>query len=107
MTLGVKIYALSALKARTKDELTISCVYTARETRIPCACLVPVTSRSPNDGLWQELTLRRGEWLDHGILSVDRIGDCLSPGTIAAANYAGHRFARMLEQPTEDFDSYR
>jgi dimethylamine/trimethylamine dehydrogenase len=107
MNLGVKIYALSALKARTKDELTISCVYTARETRIPCACLVPVTSRSPNDGLWQDLTLRRDEWLDHGILSVDRIGDCLSPGTIAAANYAGHRFARMLEQPTDDFDSYR
>lgn len=107
MDLGVKIHALSALKARTKDELTISCVYTARETRIPCTCLVPVTSRSPNDGLWQDLTLRRDEWPDHGILSVDRIGDCLSPGTIAAANYAGHRFARMLEQPTENFDSYR
>lgn len=107
MNLGVKIHALSALKARTRDELTLRCVYTARETTVPCACLVPVTSRIPNDGLWQDLALRREEWPDHGILAVDRIGDCFSPATIAAANYAGHRFARMLEEPAEGLDAFR
>jgi dimethylamine/trimethylamine dehydrogenase len=28
---------------------------------------------------------------------VTRIGDCLAPGTIAHAVYAGHRFARELD----------
>ena len=107
MSIGVNIHSLSALKARTADELTISCVYTARETVIPCGCLVPVTARVPNDDLWQDLALKRDEWPDHGILSIDRIGDCLSPATIAAANYAGHRFARMLEHPAEECDAFR
>jgi dimethylamine/trimethylamine dehydrogenase len=27
------------------------------------------------------------------------IGDCLAPSTIAAAVYAGHRYAREFDQP--------
>jgi len=68
---------------------------------------VLVTSRAPNDGLWQDLALKRDQWPDHGIVSIDRIGDCLSPATIAAANYVGHRFACMLEHPAEGFDAFR
>ena len=40
---------------------------------------------------------REAEFADRGILGVTRIGDCLAPGTIAAAVYAGHRFAREFE----------
>jgi dimethylamine/trimethylamine dehydrogenase len=46
--------------------------------------------------LWLELAARRDEWGDHGIHSIERIGDCLAPGTIAAANYDGHAFARRM-----------
>jgi dimethylamine/trimethylamine dehydrogenase len=34
---------------------------------------------------------------DAGIKSVTRIGDCLAPGLIAYAVYAGHRYARELD----------
>jgi dimethylamine/trimethylamine dehydrogenase len=94
--LGVKIVPLSQLQARSADALTIANVYTGEATRLPCAALVPVTSRSPVDELWLALLARREEWADHGIESIERIGDCLAPGTIAAANYEGHAFARRL-----------
>ena len=31
-----------------------------------------------------------------------RIGDCLAPGTIAAAVYSGHRYARELGEVSPD-----
>ena len=36
-----------------------------------------------------------------GIRSVALIGDCLAPGTIAAAVYSGHRIAREFDVPAE------
>jgi dimethylamine/trimethylamine dehydrogenase len=36
-----------------------------------------------------------------GIKSVARIGDCLAPGTIAAAVHSGHLVARELAAPEE------
>ncbi|MDX1575647.1 MAG: hypothetical protein R3285_05610, partial [Kiloniellales bacterium] len=37
-----------------------------------------------------------------GIKTVTRIGDCLAPATIAAAVYAGHRYARELDAPVPE-----
>jgi dimethylamine/trimethylamine dehydrogenase len=34
---------------------------------------------------------------EKSIKSVTRIGDCLAPGTIAAAIYSGHRAAREMD----------
>ena len=48
------------------------------------------------DGLYVELAGDPERLTDSGVLSVDRIGDCAAPGTIAAAVYAGHRAARRL-----------
>jgi dimethylamine/trimethylamine dehydrogenase len=108
VNMGVKILALSALKARDSETLTCSCVYSGRETTIACASLVPVTSRIPVDDLWSELSARRAEWPDRGITLIQRIGDCLAPGVIAAATYAGHQFARTLDQqPAAGFDAFR
>jgi len=42
-----------------------------------------------------------------GIKSVTRIGDCLAPGTIAAAVYSGHRHARELDEPVPDGVPFR
>ena len=36
-----------------------------------------------------------------------RIGDCLAPGTIAAAVYAGHRYARELGEPEAEGVPFR
>ncbi len=35
----------------------------------------------------------------HGIKSVTRIGDCIAPGTIAAAVFSGRRYAEDLDRP--------
>ena len=107
INMDVKILALSALKARDSETLTCSCIYTGRETTIACASLVPVTSRIPVDDLWSELSARRAEWPDCGITLIQRIGDCLAPGVIAAATYSGHQFARTLGQPAGGFDGFR
>ena len=68
---------------------------------LDCGTLVPVTSRLPRDSLYHALTARCGDWAAHGVQSVTRIGDALAPATIAAAVYAGHRYARELGVPPE------
>ena len=49
--------------------------------------------------LWQELLAREAEWQTNGIKSIKLIGDAESPAPIAWATYAGHRYARELDQP--------
>ncbi len=66
-----------------------------------------VTARLPGDGLYHELTENSDALTRAGIRSVTRIGDCLAPGTIAAAVYSGHRFARELDQPAPDGVPFR
>lgn len=106
--LGVEIITLHQLAERTADSLTIECVYSGRKREIACTTLIPVTSRRPVDQLWYALIAVKYQWADHGIETVERIGDCLAPGIIAAANYAGHSYARgLLSAPTENMDIYR
>ena len=63
-----------------------------------------VTSRLPNDALYLALT-GDGDGLDRaGIVSVQAIGDCDAPATIAAAVHDGHRAARELDDPPADPD---
>jgi dimethylamine/trimethylamine dehydrogenase len=42
-----------------------------------------------------------------GIVSATSIGDCLAPSTIAAAVYAGHRYAREFDRPPTDGAGFR
>jgi dimethylamine/trimethylamine dehydrogenase len=92
--LDVTIITAHCLSGRTADSLELACIYSGKTRSIDCATLVPVTARLPDEGLWLELTARRSEWADAGIQSATRIGDCLAPGLIAAANYSGHQYAR-------------
>jgi dimethylamine/trimethylamine dehydrogenase len=66
---------------------------------LPCDAVVTVTARLPDDALYQALLLREAEWPDAGIRSLRCIGDAEAPGLIAHAVYAGHRYARDLEEP--------
>ncbi|MDH5411892.1 MAG: NADH:flavin oxidoreductase, partial [Alphaproteobacteria bacterium] len=64
--------------------------------------VVPVTSLTPNNSLYQAL-MADGPGLESaGIRSVQAIGDCLAPSTIAAAVYAGHKAARGLDEALPD-----
>ena len=50
--------------------------------------VVMVTSRTPNDSLYYALA---------GTVDIQRIGDCLAPGTIATSVYSGHQCAQEMD----------
>lgn len=91
---GVAIIALHEVVGGSATQMDLACVYSGIRRQIECATVVPVTSRVPNDGLWSSLQECKADWDEAGIRAVTRIGDCLTPGTIAAAVYDGHAFAR-------------
>ncbi|MBN9237741.1 MULTISPECIES: NAD(P)-binding protein [Phyllobacteriaceae] len=97
--LGVEIVLNRAVTRIKAGGVATACAYTGAERDIAADAVVLVTSRLQNDGLWSELKDRRAEWADNGIRSIKVIGDAEAPGPIAWATYAGHRFARELDEP--------
>jgi dimethylamine/trimethylamine dehydrogenase len=98
----VEILTQRRLEAIGAGEVELSCLVTGRcETR-PAASVVLVTARLPEEGLYRDLTAEPEALAVAGIASVTRIGDCLAPATIAAAVYAGHRYARELDAPVPE-----
>jgi dimethylamine/trimethylamine dehydrogenase len=79
--------------------LQLENVWDHRVHELLCDAVVTVTARLPDDALYQDLLLRETEWADAGIRSVRCLGDAEAPGLIAHAVYAGHRYARELEEP--------
>jgi len=107
MEMGVEIVPLHLLSEIGKDGVTVECDYTEREHEIACAAALLVTLRRPNDALYHavEAALEAGE--GSALKSLSRIGDCVAPGTIAAAVYSGHRFARELGEPASSAVPFR
>ncbi len=104
LEMGVDIIAHRNLVAIKSDCVDLACVFTDRiETRV-CNAVVMVSSRLPDDDLYYKLTPLMDK---SSIKTVTRIGDCLAPGTIAAAVYEGHRFARELDEPVSDGVPFR
>jgi dimethylamine/trimethylamine dehydrogenase len=97
VALGVEIVTQRRLEAIGAGELTLSCLVTGRRETRPAASVVLVTARLPEEALYRELTAEPEALAEAGITSLTRIGDCLAPATIAAAVYAGHRYARALD----------
>jgi len=106
LELGVTILPLHAVEALGPDSVTLSCVYTERTHDIACGTFIPVTMRQPIDALYHE-THTLMQTSDAKPSSLTRIGDCLAPGTIAAAVYAGHRYARELGETKTDAVPFR
>jgi dimethylamine/trimethylamine dehydrogenase len=80
-----------------RDEVELSHLHAGRQESRPAASVVLVTAREPSDALYRALSSDPDALATVGIKSVTRIGDCDAPGTIAAAVYAGHRYARELD----------
>lgn len=91
------VHVNTALTAASSGQAALECAFTGKLTVAPCDCIVPVTARLPQDRLFLDLKARSGEWADAGIRSVDLIGDAYASGTIAAAIYSGHKYARNLD----------
>jgi len=105
--LGVRIVTNHSVNAISKSAVTLACTYTGREHEIPCAAAVLVTMRDPLDSLFREVTALVEKGVNASPKQVIRIGDCLAPGTIAAAVYSGHRYARELDEPIRDGVPFR
>jgi dimethylamine/trimethylamine dehydrogenase len=99
LEMGVTIRPHRNLTSINQGEVEIACTYTdARET-IAADNIVLVTMRHPEAELYQQLVENQSALDAAGIKSVMQIGDNLSPGTIAAAVWSGHRYARDLDEP--------
>jgi len=101
LELGVDIIIAHGLNAFDGREATIQCTYTGRDRQIEADSLVLITARRPNDGLYQAVTARLEATPSDKPLTVQRFGDCLAPAIIAAAVFAGHRYARELDAPVD------
>ncbi len=102
LELEVEIIAHRSLAEVHDGAAELACTFTDRRLRLPVATVVLVTSRKPQDALYHELTGDAAALADVGITAVSRIGDCLAPGTIAAAVHSGHRYARDCDAPPSD-----
>ena len=92
--MDVTIIPLHNISEVRADSIDLACIYTGSTRDIPCGTFIPVTMREASDTLYADLTALGGAWK-----SLARVGDCLAPGTIAAAIYSGHKFAREFGEP--------
>ena len=97
--LGIEALVSHDIVGYVDGSLTVEDVWTHRRRELACDAVVTVTARLPDDVLYRELKQREAEWADAGIRSVRCIGDAEAPGLIAHAVYAGHRYARELDEP--------
>jgi len=97
--LGVALVTARAVTAIAPGSVETACFYTGRTDRRAADAVVLVTARLPNDRLYLDLKAREVEWKDAGIRAVKGAGDAWAPSTIAAAVYAGRRYAEELDAP--------
>jgi len=99
---GVDVETNAAVAAITADAITTACVYTGDLSQMPADSTVLVTARLPENQLLDTLNAREAEWMGAGLKSVLAAGDAWAPATIAAAVWAGHRYAEELDEPADD-----
>jgi dimethylamine/trimethylamine dehydrogenase len=93
LELGITVIVNTLVAGLRPGAALLRCVYSGAEREIAAECFVPVTSREPEDGLYQALQGR-------GLASLSLIGDARAPGLIVHAVHAGHRLAREFgEEP--------
>jgi dimethylamine/trimethylamine dehydrogenase len=102
-----EVLVSSAVTAADAAGVEVSCVYTGRRRRVEAQSIVLVTGMTPNDDLYWRLSMLSGTLRSAGIATIDRVGDSLSPGIIAAAVYSGHLFGRTLTTGLSDQVPFR
>ena len=95
LNLGINIVTAQALESIGKNEVSLSCVFSQQITQLETDAVVMVTSRSPVDSVFIELRALQISNPSR-LNTLQRIGDCLAPSTVAAAVYSGHLAAREL-----------
>lgn len=88
LRLGIALETGTSLARVNENSVILESIYTGHTTEVEATSVVMTTSRLPQDSLYHELVDRN---------EIQRIGDCLAPGTIATAVYSGHRAAREMD----------
>jgi dimethylamine/trimethylamine dehydrogenase len=98
---GIKIITGYSLCRFDGKCATLKAVYGAHEKIVEVESVVSVTSRLPQDSLYQALMEKTGGGESNrnaeAPKSITRIGDCEAPAIIAGAIFSGHRYARELD----------
>jgi dimethylamine/trimethylamine dehydrogenase len=97
--LKVRMITHHVLARAGAGEAQLLHVHTNRTIDLAASTIVMVTARLPEDRLYRALEAMPDRLAESGVKSVLRIGDCLAPGAIFHAVYAGHRYARELDAP--------
>ena len=98
LDLGVRIHTTQAVDEINADSVTLACTYTGKQMSVRCDAVVMVTSRMPNVSVYLDLLQQRDRWADAGLATVKCFGDADAPAPIAWATYAGHRYAREMDE---------
>ena len=106
LDLGVVLQTGHQLLSYDAQNVRIVSAYTDQEQSIRADALVMVTARQPNDALYQTLNESLQQELSPDAPTLHRIGDCEAPAIIAAAVYAGHRYARELDATPDTAPRY-
>ena len=99
---GVEIVTNEVVEGLEPLRVTTSCVFSGRQRVIAADWILPLTRREPHDALYHEVRAAIVEDRARAPKTVARIGDCLAPGTIAAAVYGGYRAALEMS-PAPDW----
>ena len=100
--LGVEITTSHTLGSSNGQAAVLRCVYTGQEKTVPAQSIVMVSQRRPVDGLYHDISKEIASDAKGAPRTLAKIGDCDAPAIIAAAVYAGHRYAQELDQPDEE-----
>ncbi len=105
--LGVEIITAHGLDEFDGSNAQLSCVYSERTRVVATDAVVLVTARIPVDALYREIAGKLESEPPESTPTLHKIGDCDAPAIIAAAVYAGHRYARELGTDIEQSDVVR
>ncbi|MGL4237056.1 oxidoreductase [Tabrizicola sp.] len=98
MRLGIRLMTAHAMKWFDGATATIACEHSGREEVLPASGLVLAGQRAPVDDLYAALRYAPDGTDAELPFTLTRIGDCEAPAIIAAATYAGHRYAQNLDR---------
>jgi dimethylamine/trimethylamine dehydrogenase len=100
--LGIETVTAHSLTAFSDGQAVLKAACTGVQKIVESDYLVPVTSREPENQLYQGLVdlVEQGE-IDPEKICFENIGDCDAPGLIVDAVFAGHRWARELDCETD------
>ena len=105
--LGVEIITAHGLDEFDGSNARLSCVYSEQTRVVAADAVVLVTARNPVDDLYRDIAGKLESEPPESVPTLHKIGDCDAPAIIAAAVYAGHRYARELGTDMEQSEVVR